>query len=248
MRAGAIVGATLAALVLGAVPAFAATPSYEYGGKTYYLVDGNNPSLNSGDRVCQSMGLKCTGYIAHTGGICKHFHPNAATNYGTVNGSSAEFYCDSKARHDIACDNNANTCLTCAACGVNATCSDQVDYHFAEMYVLCASTSTSPAATSSAPAATSTTPTAYMSFSDMFRAFWQNIFAHAWWYHAAPGNQSTQTGAQVKTSPMVGQQGAKLPGAVCAHGGECKSGNCVRDNGVYRCSCSPIGNDYSSCH
>ncbi len=236
-------------LLLLAAPAFAAKAGdrYQLGGKNYYLVDGNNPNMNSGDRVCQSLGLKCAGYTAHTSKLCKNFHPDAKTDYGTVNGSSAEFYCDSKERHDIACQNEANTCLSCAACGINATCSDQVDYHFAEMYVECVGTSTPPTA-SSTPPTPQPAAASHMTFGDMFRAFWQNIFAHAWWYHPAPAAPAPAQ-AVVHAAPMVGHTGTKLPAQQCANGGECKSGNCVRDGqGVYRCSCSPLGSDYSSCH
>lgn len=211
----AILSLVSAVLLVGALPALAAPASYQQNGKTYYVVDGNDPDLNSGDRVCAAVGLACVGYTDTSTKICSALHPSAAVNASSVNGSKSGYYCDASARADIACKNHPDTCQTCPACNVNADCATQIGDHFAEMYIECA-----------APAAAA----AQQGWFSQFLAFWQRVWSAVWHPGAA--------------APV---QGTKNPREICANGGECKSGNCVRDDGVYRCSCSPIANDYSSC-
>lgn len=128
----------LSALLLPAVSAHASATAYQYNGKYYYIVDGNNPNLNSGDRVCASVGQICIGYTAKTTAICKYIHPSASVTT-SVNGNSAGFYCNGKPQGYAACSTAINNCQICPACGT-ISCSDQIGDQYAQMFVECTGT------------------------------------------------------------------------------------------------------------
>jgi hypothetical protein len=82
----------------------AATPrSIVFNGNTYYVVDGNNTALDSGNEVCAAVGKKFNSYKSiNTNGVCKALHPNAK-EVTSVNGSKAGFYCNGLPLTGLAC-------------------------------------------------------------------------------------------------------------------------------------------------
>lgn len=118
----------------------AATPrSVVFNGNTYYVVNGNDPKMDTGDEVCGSIGKVFDSYKSiNTNGICKLLHPNAR-ELTSVNGSKAGFYCNGAPQQGIACAPNKNTCQVCPACNLNEAASGNspIGQHFAEMYVWC---------------------------------------------------------------------------------------------------------------
>src|SRR5258707_1167906 len=54
-----------------------ARASVLFRGKTYYIVDGNDPDADSGSKVCAAVGKTCAGYNVHTNDLCKQLHPTA---------------------------------------------------------------------------------------------------------------------------------------------------------------------------
>lgn len=119
--------------------ASAAVPSVSFNNNTYYMVDGNNPALDTGDEVCASMKMKFAGYKSiNTNAICKLFHPTAKELI-SVNGSKAGFYCNGAPQQGLACAKFKNTCQVCPACNLNeaSTGNQSIGQHFKEMYVFC---------------------------------------------------------------------------------------------------------------
>lgn len=118
----------------------AAPASVQSGGKTYYMVNGLDAKLDSGNEVCASIGKKCVGYTSlGTNTVCKMFHPNAKV-MTSVNGSKSGFFCNGAPQKSPACGKTKNTCQVCPACNVNADCSTAIGQQFREMYVECGST------------------------------------------------------------------------------------------------------------
>ncbi|MDO8625115.1 MAG: hypothetical protein Q7R47_03460, partial [Candidatus Diapherotrites archaeon] len=114
-----------------------ASSPYTYNGKTYYIVSGGNPAMNTGTKVCASVGKTCVGYTANTNAVCQYFHPTASVTT-SVNGSKAGFYCNGPPQTGLACGASYNNCQVCPACNVNATCDEDIGGLFREMYVECA--------------------------------------------------------------------------------------------------------------
>lgn len=226
-------------------------PHYTYNGRDYYLVDSNNPNANSGDRVCAMVGKPCVGYTGLTTAICKYFHPDANVTQ-SVNGSKAGFYCDNGPNSDLACQNMKNNCQICPACDVGLDCTTQIGSHFREAYVQCgdaSSTTTNP----KSPVVTPAAPlgnTFWQQILNWFQSFWHGVNSgwHAltsWVFVPGPSAPGGSTTTHPNPAPV---QGSKLPAEICANGGECKSGNCVRDDqGVYRCSCSNLSFSVTGC-
>ncbi len=132
---GAVAAVTGGSLLFVAF-AVAAPSSAVFGGKTYYVVNGNSTTANTGEKVCASIGKTCVGYTGFTNNICKIFHPNAKTLV-SVNGSKAGFYCDGAPQKGLACEKTLNTCQVCPACNVNMDCKTAIGTQFREMYVEC---------------------------------------------------------------------------------------------------------------
>lgn len=140
---------TVASTIAVAAAASALTlPSYSAGGKSYFVVKANDPSMNTGKKVCAAVGRSCIGYTSTSTDACKYFHPTAKT-LRSVNGSKSGFFCDGAPQKGLACENVKNTCEVCPSCNVNLTCDTDLTSmnQFREAYVECgapvASTSTS---------------------------------------------------------------------------------------------------------
>ncbi len=279
---------------------FAAVPTVQFNGNTYYKVDGNNPALDSGDEVCKSMGKKCVGYKSvNTNNICKLFHPTAKELI-SVNGSRAGFYCDGAPQQGLACAKVKNTCQVCPNCNMNEAekCSNTIGQHFREMYVFCeaptagGSKSAGPApipgrnnrsSTRSQSSARSTEVTCTFQQKPLKRVScalykagdryciraMQSIWAKASICEetgrvvcslpcsAQGANMFTQcafggvkSGSCSMSNPPA-PYGPNLPGALCKHGGECTTGNCIGIGppygSEYRCSCDPFRYEVLSC-
>lgn len=107
------------------------------GGKTYYIVEGNNPALDTGKEACASAGLSCTGYTnLSSNTVCMAAHPGAKQVTG-VNGSKNGFYCDGSPQTGLACGSAKNTCMVCPKCNLNANCDTAIGTLYREMYVSC---------------------------------------------------------------------------------------------------------------
>ena len=129
--------AVLGVVLFAAQSASAAPASVNYNGKTYYMVNGLDPKMDSGNEVCGSIGKKCVGYTHQgTNAVCKLFHPNAKTLV-SVNGSKSGFFCNGAPQKGLACEKTMNTCEVCPACNVNADCTTAIGQQFREMYVEC---------------------------------------------------------------------------------------------------------------
>lgn len=112
---------------------------YYVGGSTYYIINATNGSLNSGDRVCAAVGMKCVGLTDYNTALCHYVHPNA-TVLNTLNGSSSAYYCNGPPQGGQ-CSTYYNTCFECSACNPTS-CQDQIGDQFREMYAQCASNGT----------------------------------------------------------------------------------------------------------
>lgn len=113
--------------------------SIVFNGNTYYVVDGNNPALDSGNEACASVGMKFNSYKSiNTNGVCKALHPTAK-EVTSVNGSKAGFYCNGLPQKGLACEKFKNTCQVCPACNLNEAADGKqtIGGHFAEMFVWC---------------------------------------------------------------------------------------------------------------
>ncbi len=151
LHAAGLAGLSLAGVLLFAANVAAAPLSVQFNGNTYYLVNGNDPKMDTGDEVCASIKMKCVGYKSiNTNSICKLFHPNAK-ELVSVNGSKAGFYCNGAPQTGLACGKMMNTCQVCPACNLNEaeTCSQPIGKHFREMYVWCGTGASSSSAKSS---------------------------------------------------------------------------------------------------
>ena len=130
---------TIGTLTLAASASMAAPKSVVFNGNTYYVVNGNDPAMDTGDEVCASIGKVFDSYKSiNTNSICKLLHPTAR-EMTSVNGSKAGFYCNGAPQQGIACAPNKNTCQVCPACNLNeaAAGNSAIGQHFAEMYVWC---------------------------------------------------------------------------------------------------------------
>lgn len=148
---------TLGTLVIQFGAHAAATPKkVVFNGNTYYVVDGNNTALDSGNEVCGAVGMVFDSYKSiNTTGVCKALHPTAK-EVVSVNGSKAGFYCNGLPQKGLACEKFKNTCQVCPACNLNAAAdgNQTIGSQFAEMYVWCKPKAVSSVAKSSAKAGT----------------------------------------------------------------------------------------------
>src|ERR1041384_8868702 len=80
------------ASLAGAAHAATSQP-FSHNGHDYYVVYGNDPNLNTGNKVCAKYGRTCVGFDNLDNVVCKHFHADA-TESTTWNGSKNGFYCD----------------------------------------------------------------------------------------------------------------------------------------------------------
>jgi len=167
--------------------AFAALPSsygpYYVNGVAYYVVNGSNPSLNTGTAVCAAAGLKCVGYTDKTTAVCSAVHPSAAV-VQSVNGSSTGYYCNGPPQTGE-CSFRYNTCDICPACNVNANCNFTVSGLFRQMFVQCSGV----------------TPTGAMAHRINFAAWFASILAalnkhksHLFGYGPPPSPTGTSAG------------------------------------------------------
>lgn len=123
-------------IILTVIGLLAAPREFKYDSKTYYVVSGNDETLNTGNKVCEMVGKTCVGYTNTDIGVCKKVHPRAKEITG-VNGSKTAFYCNGAPQKGVACETNLDTCQICPACNVNADCSTAIGDQYAEMYVEC---------------------------------------------------------------------------------------------------------------
>ena len=131
--------ALVGVLTLATSASMAAPRSVVFNGNTYYVVNGNDPKMDTGDEVCASIGKVFDSYKSiTTNGICKLLHPTAR-ELVSVNGSKAGFYCNGAPQQGIACAAFKNTCEVCPACNLNEAAAGNMSIaqHFAEMYVWC---------------------------------------------------------------------------------------------------------------
>lgn len=134
----ALVGVMIFTLASVAVTSMAALPaSYNYNGKMYSIVSGNDPTMDTGNEVCARVGRSCIGYTSQgSHNVCPKFHPTARTIM-TVHGSIAEFYCNGPPQKGAACEKSYNTCQVCPKCNLNVNCATRIGDQFAEMYIEC---------------------------------------------------------------------------------------------------------------
>ena len=219
---------TLAGIFTFASVSAAAPASVQSGGKTYYMVNGLDTKMDSGNEVCSSIGKKCVGYTSLSSNtVCKMFHPKAK-DLKSVNGSKSGFFCNGAPQKGLACEKTMNTCQVCPTCNVNADCSTAIGQQFREMYVECAAASSS---------SSSARPKTVLTRSSSSKK------AGTYGPLPLPGQRSSTT---AKSVPRSAKQNA---GALCQHGGECKSGMClgVIPGKVYRCSCIDPTTKWQSC-
>lgn len=119
----------------------AVTPrSVTISGKIYYVIDGNNPSLNSANRVCAAVGKKFVALVTNTT-VCKALHPTASVST-IMDGAPYGFFCNGAPQTDRACSTRRNACAICTACNkANVNADTQIGTQFAEMYVDCGQSS-----------------------------------------------------------------------------------------------------------
>jgi hypothetical protein len=117
------------------VPVTALTGPITANGKTFYVVEGNNPALDSGNEVCAQAGMACVGYTDTTSGACKAAHPGA-TESSSMSGDKSGVYCDGPPQSGV-CSSATNTCHTCPTCTVSVSCNQQIGTLYNEMYVEC---------------------------------------------------------------------------------------------------------------
>lgn len=119
----------------------AAPASVNVNGKIYYIVNGNDPTMDTGAEVCASVGKICKEYgTIATNAVCVKFHPTARA-MSMLDGSKAEFFCDGAPQTGVCGNPNMkNVCGVCPKCNLNeaSTCNQPIGRHFREMYVECA--------------------------------------------------------------------------------------------------------------
>ncbi len=129
--------AIVAVLLLQVADVNAAATSVTVDGKTYYIVKGNDKTMDTGKEVCASVGMRCVGYQnLSSNAVCKKLHPTAKQVTG-VNGSKNGFYCNGLPQKGLACEKALNTCMVCPNCNLNATCDTAIGGLYNEMYVTC---------------------------------------------------------------------------------------------------------------
>lgn len=136
---------SIVALVLGGMFLFgstgsAAPNSVNVNGRIYYIVNGNDPKMDTGAEVCASVGKICKEYgTIATNAVCVKFHPTSRA-MSLLDGSSAEFFCDGAPQTGVCGNPNMkNVCGVCPKCNLNeaSTCNQPIGGHFREMYVEC---------------------------------------------------------------------------------------------------------------
>lgn len=110
---------------------------FHYNGRDYYVVNGNDPSNDTGAQVCAKIGKACIGYTDFSTSSCQYFHPGAPLTPQSVNGSKSGFYCDGPPQKGLACESSRNNCQVCPWCNVNADCNFHIGGLFREMYIEC---------------------------------------------------------------------------------------------------------------
>jgi len=138
MRTNAIAVIMLAFLsIIPAAGVFAAgSQFFQYRGHDYYVVDGNDNTMDTGNKVCDEAGKKCDGYTDFDTEACQYFHPYASVTQ-SMSGSKSGFYCNGGPQDGLACANSANNCQVCPTCNVNADCDTRIGDQYGEMYVDC---------------------------------------------------------------------------------------------------------------
>jgi len=118
----------------------AAPASVNVNGKIYYIVSGNDPTMDTGAEVCASIGKICKEYgTIGTNAVCVKFHPTSRA-LSILDGSKAEFFCDGPPQTGVCGNlNMKNVCAVCPKCSLNeaSTCNQPIGQHFREMYVEC---------------------------------------------------------------------------------------------------------------
>jgi PGF-pre-PGF domain-containing protein len=116
-------------------PVLALTGPVKYQGKTYYVVNANDPTEDTGKEVCEKAGKAYVGFTARTTDVCTLVHPSAKVTSG-VDGSSTGFYCNGAPQGGI-CAKQTDTCNICPACNLNVDASTVIGDQYREMYVEC---------------------------------------------------------------------------------------------------------------
>lgn len=129
-----------AASTVSSTPSAASVPNAvkngyaNVGGRHYYKVT-TDPNLNTGNKVCASLGLKCIGYTDKTLNSCIAFHPDAL-NSSDYDGANAGFYCNGPPEQGV-CGREHNSCHICPQCNTNMDCNTQAGTLYREMFVEC---------------------------------------------------------------------------------------------------------------
>ncbi len=109
--------------------------SVALGNTTYYRVLGNDPTRDTGTKVCAAVGKACVGYTDYSVESCLKFHPSAAT-VADLDGAKAGFYCNGPPQSGV-CAREINTCHICRECGINMYCDMNVGTLYRETFVEC---------------------------------------------------------------------------------------------------------------
>lgn len=80
-------------------------------GRIYFRVRASDPDVDTGDEVCQSVGMVCVGYTEPSDAVCLMFHPDAGRTFSTTGDPSA-VYCDGPPQEGI-CEVLFNDCHAC---------------------------------------------------------------------------------------------------------------------------------------
>jgi PGF-pre-PGF domain-containing protein len=116
-------------------PVLALTGPINYQGRTYYVVNANELTENTGIKVCEKAGKAYVGFTALTTDICTLVHPSAKVTSG-MDGSRTGFYCNGAPQGGI-CAKQADTCNICPACNLNVDANTVIGDQYREMYVEC---------------------------------------------------------------------------------------------------------------
>jgi hypothetical protein len=109
--------------------------SVSLGNKLYYVVKAGDPSMDTGDAVCASVGKKCVGYTDFSVTACLAFHSSAAV-VSDLDGAKAGFYCDGPPVGGV-CGREKNTCHICPKCNINMDCQRHQSDLYTESFVEC---------------------------------------------------------------------------------------------------------------
>ncbi|MFH1473513.1 MAG: hypothetical protein ABIE55_01330 [Candidatus Aenigmatarchaeota archaeon] len=122
-------------IILLSTVVFAVSEAFNYNSKDYYIVTSTDPTEDTGDEVCEKLGMDCVGYTAQTTVVCKNFHSDAATT-SSLDGDISGVYCDGTPQSGI-CATKSNTCHICPECSAGVDCATPIGGLYREMYVEC---------------------------------------------------------------------------------------------------------------